>query len=379
MPLATSDDDDEEESDPPRSTPVNEKKSSITTVERNDSVSMTALDCLLCTETISRKKRTHRESCCEAAYCQPCMYRHITSVWEDAATGGQRPLKCPAGCGRPLTDLEVRSCLHEKHAVSIAWEIIGSIVYGILMRTCGLATSNYFSSTPSGSMKSCRHYRLWRYLLHARNERRDLDRYEQWSVNTGLKHIKEPDGETTAMIQHCPAPNCGYSWIATAFRREKQMHERQRFYLWYRPIAPETVPMDWVEPDFLHVGPDAPPAPFDWDSTKKDGRRMVCAQCHYVFCGLCRNPWFYTKHRHAGKSCQAFGRTLPAAGQDLMATTVGARVCPQCHTITSRTAGCNHITCPCGKEWCYICGADWSHAHYACVDRNDSVEGCIIL
>ncbi|KAF3914828.1 hypothetical protein ABW20_dc0103720 [Dactylellina cionopaga] len=30
--------------------------------------------------------------------------------------------------------------------------------------------------------------------------------------------------------------------------------------------------------------------------------------------------------------------------------------CPKCTVMTEKTAGCNHITCPCGQHWCYICG-----------------------
>ncbi|EWC46557.1 hypothetical protein DRE_04280 [Drechslerella stenobrocha 248] len=30
--------------------------------------------------------------------------------------------------------------------------------------------------------------------------------------------------------------------------------------------------------------------------------------------------------------------------------------CPSCTVMTLKTAGCNHITCPCGAHWCYICG-----------------------
>jgi hypothetical protein len=31
--------------------------------------------------------------------------------------------------------------------------------------------------------------------------------------------------------------------------------------------------------------------------------------------------------------------------------------CPKCQTPTWKDGGCNHITCPCGCHWCYICMA----------------------
>ncbi|KAJ6260546.1 hypothetical protein Dda_4772 [Drechslerella dactyloides] len=30
--------------------------------------------------------------------------------------------------------------------------------------------------------------------------------------------------------------------------------------------------------------------------------------------------------------------------------------CPGCSVMTERAAGCNHLACPCGAHWCYICG-----------------------
>ena len=30
--------------------------------------------------------------------------------------------------------------------------------------------------------------------------------------------------------------------------------------------------------------------------------------------------------------------------------------CPGCLTATTKTSGCNHITCVCGEHWCYECG-----------------------
>ncbi|KAJ2978061.1 hypothetical protein NQ176_g4026 [Zarea fungicola] len=33
-----------------------------------------------------------------------------------------------------------------------------------------------------------------------------------------------------------------------------------------------------------------------------------------------------------------------------------AKECPGCTTLTEKQGGCNHITCPCGTHWCYVCG-----------------------
>lgn len=37
----------------------------------------------------------------------------------------------------------------------------------------------------------------------------------------------------------------------------------------------------------------------------------------------------------------------------------GWKPCPQCRALVELAHGCNHITCKCGAEWCYKCGALW--------------------
>jgi len=35
--------------------------------------------------------------------------------------------------------------------------------------------------------------------------------------------------------------------------------------------------------------------------------------------------------------------------------------CPWCGARVSRSGGCNHITCLCGKEFCFKCGQKWNN------------------
>ena len=32
------------------------------------------------------------------------------------------------------------------------------------------------------------------------------------------------------------------------------------------------------------------------------------------------------------------------------------KMCPECGVATEKTSGCDHISCPCGAHWCYVCG-----------------------
>ncbi|KAI3985260.1 hypothetical protein MKX01_039505 [Papaver californicum] len=45
------------------------------------------------------------------------------------------------------------------------------------------------------------------------------------------------------------------------------------------------------------------------------------------------------------------------------------RKCPGCKYYVERTRGCMHITCRCGSEFCYGCGANWSDTHESVCER----------
>ncbi|KAF9888593.1 hypothetical protein FE257_008525 [Aspergillus nanangensis] len=42
-----------------------------------------------------------------------------------------------------------------------------------------------------------------------------------------------------------------------------------------------------------------------------------------------------------------------------LAEVEGWRRCPHCRTMVELQHGCNHITCRCGREFCYVCGLVW--------------------
>jgi hypothetical protein len=60
-----------------------------------------------------------------------------------------------------------------------------------------------------------------------------------------------------------------------------------------------------------------------------------------------------------------------------MASWTSTRACPGCQLRTTRISGCNHMTCPCGYEWCFVCRGSWNSFHYSCVDGQTT--SCVIL
>ena len=49
--------------------------------------------------------------------------------------------------------------------------------------------------------------------------------------------------------------------------------------------------------------------------------------------------------------------------------------CPSCSMFIEKAEGCNHMTCRCGHQFCYVCLLDWQEEHYNCGDNGNFVQG----
>jgi hypothetical protein len=431
-----------------------------------------ALICPLCTETmiVSQKKddgvnllrriirqchsqlslllAIQRHDCCQQYVCQSCLYRHVHSILEEGIAGvgsfggtGRTTLTCPLGCGREMTDTDVRTCFHGQH-VHVFWNLFfGPLIMYPLCLLCIMLFPFCFWNNENGGGEDDDYFVLrhkcWIFCYSTRAEQNDLCQYERWSLAVALRNIQRQEQLPNA-VMHCPSPNCDYVWLVAnpSYRESKVAHERRKVYLWYTPPKPEQAHSsctirssnktkkdndsnfdDWCRPEFLNMSraftgngnrTNTPGATMDWLAATEqttDGRYMCCAKCHVLFCGLCRQPWRFGSKCHVGISCQAYQRQLPTAIQEngaggnhrdafvFFATTSSSngnyndegRCCPGCSMFTSRTGGCNHMTCPCGVEWCYVCEQRWNSLHYGCVDRpagyyngTATTLGCII-
>lgn len=85
---------------------------------------------------------------------------------------------------------------------------------------------------------------------------------------------------------------------------------------------------------------------------------VVCDACALQFCTECNQPWSET---HRGITCQQYQDQVlahidPTFGQ----LTKSTRRCPDCGVFLERTEGCNHMTCTCGAQFCYMCLQNYS-------------------
>ena len=91
--------------------------------------------------------------------------------------------------------------------------------------------------------------------------------------------------------------------------------------------------------------------------------KLCCPDCQTDFCFLCSS--FY----HPEESCEEARQRLDRASErerERMESEEGvmrqwlinnrALPCPKCQALIQKNEGCNHIKCPCGGEFCWICG-----------------------
>ncbi|XP_057480771.1 E3 ubiquitin-protein ligase RSL1-like [Actinidia eriantha] len=90
-----------------------------------------------------------------------------------------------------------------------------------------------------------------------------------------------------------------------------------------------------------------------------------CTKCGGLFCINCKVPW------HKKMSCLGYKRENPTPlAEDAKLKTLADRnlwrQCVKCNHMIELAAGCYHMTCRCGYEFCYTCGAEWKNKKATC-------------
>eukprot|EP00939_MAST-03C_sp_MAST-3C-sp1_P004504 g4504.t1 len=102
------------------------------------------------------------------------------------------------------------------------------------------------------------------------------------------------------------------------------------------------------------------------ESTEAEVGELECS-CGHWFC------WTCLREAHCPCSCEEVNdwRSLSSEDAAIERLKAKCKLCPGCGTgcyINDKTA-CNHMICPCGFEWCWMCGGPWSehgNSYYNC-------------
>ncbi|KAI3466918.1 hypothetical protein Pfo_023581 [Paulownia fortunei] len=101
-------------------------------------------------------------------------------------------------------------------------------------------------------------------------------------------------------------------------------------------------------------------------SSQSENSCVECPVCQRSICVDCGFPW------HSLITCEEY-QNLPLEGRDACDLTSHSlalhkrwRRCPQCRRMVELTHGCYHLTCWCGHEFCYSCGAEYRDGQQTC-------------
>eukprot|EP00923_Selenidium_pygospionis_P023013 GHVN01039919.1.p1 GENE.GHVN01039919.1~~GHVN01039919.1.p1 ORF type:complete len:367 (-),score=77.54 GHVN01039919.1:103-1203(-) len=344
--------------------------------------------CPICTNEVPTASLTHR-LCCHGEVCRTCLRSHLESVVSDC---NRLTISCPLGCGGEVNDADVRSSLasHPRGLEALfslsevslrrLSEVSLSVVIVVLVLTsCALWSVLVGVTVLCGC---CVMERLnsssWSSGSVSKGDMM-IDRYERWSITVGLaKGVAGGDrgegGEGGEHVIHCPLPDCSNLWVVSSAEIESK--RKTPTTTWWTTLT------DWVTRTAHSVVGLSHPVSVCYSSStsqpsQAQGWRVVCEQCHLVFCCVCLKPW--TRLRlsrwwrsaqemsHEGRTCENYGRG-DDGGSDYnrLSDWAGAKMCPGCTIRVDKSGGCNHIRCRCGAQWCFVCLSKWSVRHYEC-------------
>lgn len=99
--------------------------------------------------------------------------------------------------------------------------------------------------------------------------------------------------------------------------------------------------------------------------SKINGSIAVCPKCAFWVCTMCKGA------THQGRDCP---KDTALSDLQALAKGEGWQRCYRCRRYIELKHGCNHITCLCRAEFCYVCGARWKTCKCPQWDENRLVE-----
>lgn len=95
---------------------------------------------------------------------------------------------------------------------------------------------------------------------------------------------------------------------------------------------------------------------------ESDDPRMICRYCNFATCAHHRRPW------HEGQTCSEFDlddaqleRLEEEEATAKLLSKEDTSICPKCGQGVTKIEGCDHMSCTCGEEWCYICSCSYEN------------------
>eukprot|EP00475_Leptophrys_vorax_P037949 TRINITY_DN6609_c0_g1_i1.p1 TRINITY_DN6609_c0_g1~~TRINITY_DN6609_c0_g1_i1.p1 ORF type:complete len:431 (-),score=92.59 TRINITY_DN6609_c0_g1_i1:35-1327(-) len=85
-------------------------------------------------------------------------------------------------------------------------------------------------------------------------------------------------------------------------------------------------------------------------------RKGICEECKFEICFLCKNAF----HGNFSSCTREVDEKFEQFAKDQF-----MKRCPSCSKYIIKLEGCNHMTCSCGYQFCWICGGKYYGMHFA--------------
>ncbi|KUJ07627.1 uncharacterized protein LY89DRAFT_359859 [Mollisia scopiformis] len=94
----------------------------------------------------------------------------------------------------------------------------------------------------------------------------------------------------------------------------------------------------------------------------------TCSACGFSSCSFHNVPW------HVGQTCEQYGENIITnpTEEDKKTEKIIKRLakrCPGCKRYITKVGGCQHMSCPCGKQFCWTCLHNYPGHTWGCTRR----------
>ena len=107
--------------------------------------------------------------------------------------------------------------------------------------------------------------------------------------------------------------------------------------------------------------------------------KEIKCKCGQIFCFSCLEESHFPCDCFMAKEWKNFGEKFgrdeyvwvkkETKAENNFIVTEHVKYCPKCKLIIEKNQGCNHMTCPCGYQFCWNCLEDW-YKHKFCYNKN---------
>lgn len=165
----------------------------------------------------------------------------------------------------------------------------------------------------------------------------------------------------------CPEPGCAVVAGLDMVEAVAAADDKRRFYQYlHRSYVECSRNRKWCP----RAGCDCA-VEFDGDGGGEETYDVTCG-CHHKFC------WGCTEEQHRPLGCEAVSKWREKNTSEADNNTwilVNTKPCPKCDQKIEKDQGCNHMTCKCGHEFCWMClGKFRDYAHVCNKFHRDEEE-----